>query len=181
MHHRVRFFFVGGGRIFTYRRVSWTSRTWTSRERAGRAEKKTRRSRDRTVSKGKGRRAPSYRAYTGRGDDERGPRRTRSAPLEHLSSTLPSPESKKNVRRDSDLNQSPSLQPLLEYPEAELVGPLAQPRDDREPETAAVKNKPRRGRSRAFQLSATNKQHVCLSTRGSQCLSIRVPQRHRVG
>ncbi|KAJ1448566.1 hypothetical protein M885DRAFT_538706, partial [Pelagophyceae sp. CCMP2097] len=39
-------------------------RTWTSRERAGRAEKKTRRSRDRTVSKGKGRRAPSYRALS---------------------------------------------------------------------------------------------------------------------
>ncbi len=48
-----------GGGEFNAMRASWTSRTWTSRERAGRAEKKTRCSRDRTVSKGKGRRAPS--------------------------------------------------------------------------------------------------------------------------
>ena len=49
------------GGNFNAMRASWTSRTWTSRERAGRAEKKTRCSRDRTVSKGKGRREPRKR------------------------------------------------------------------------------------------------------------------------
>jgi hypothetical protein len=44
----------------------------------------------------------------------------------------------KDVPGDSDLNQSPSSQPLLE-PRGGAGWAVAQPRDDREPETAAVK------------------------------------------